>query len=77
MALTILTDLTRNAFFLVSFVVSSKVANFHSETTFLYQKELGTNYLTLPIRDLNKAAIFTCYSDGLSLLISILSVAKG
>ena len=36
--------------FLVLILVLSKVVSFHNEAhTFLYQKQLGTNFLTLPI----------------------------
>ena len=50
MVLAIVIDqiLICNAIFLVLIVVSSKAASFHNEAhTYLYQKKLGTNFLTL------------------------------
>ena len=41
-------------------LVLRKVAIFHNEAyTFLYQEELGANFLTLPIGILHKSAIFS------------------
>ena len=40
----------RDVFFSVLILVLSKVSGFHNEAhTFLYQKKLDTNFLTLPI----------------------------
>ena len=80
MVSTILIDwiLIRDVLFLVSILVSSKVASFHNEAdVFSLPKTLGTYFLILAIGILYKSAIFSWYADSISLLIFILSGAKG
>ena len=54
------------------------IFKFSKWITYIYlSKKLGTNFLTLPTRVLYKSAIFSWYLESISLLISILSGAKG
>ena len=80
MVLTIVIDLIIIRivlFFLVLVLVSIKfVSSLNKATTFLSKKS-SANFLALPIAILHQSAILSRYSDNISLLISILSGAKG
>ena len=56
----------------------NKVVSFHNEThTFFIKKSGHELLLKSSIEILYKSSIFNCYSDSISLLISIISGAKG
>ena len=79
MVLIIVIDwiLIRDVFFFGFNLDSSRVSSFYNESRTFLSEKLGINFLILSRGIFYESEIFSWYSDSISLLISIVSGAKG
>ena len=79
MVLIIVTDwiLIRDVFFFGFNLDSSRVSSFYNESHTFLSEKLGINFLILSRGIFYESEIFSWYSNSISLLISIVSGAKG